>query len=265
MKLLATALVLFPLLLNAKITPLSQEMCQKMEAAGTITKDNPVPCSRLNTVSIEYRDFEGATRNGDIVVLDVFAPQTEALFQDLYKTGFPLKKAVPLEQYGGNDNYSMADNNTSGFNGRKIAGSKNWSKHAYGAAIDINPLQNPFVNFETEGKAVISPPEGAERFINRGNIRPGKDIRPGMAEDVTDIFFSRGFIRWGGYWDTPIDYQHFEVGSVEFINRLLAKNLPEARAEFHKYGESYRQCMARKLQSEDIRLKRKQCIERVQR
>ena len=93
----------------------------------------------------------------------------------------------------------MAANNSSCFNFRKIDGSELLSMHSYGLAIDINPVQNPFIQ-----KDKISPLDG-KSFLNR------RDEVAGLVEPIIDIFYKYGFTVWGGRWTTPIDYHHFQV------------------------------------------------------
>jgi hypothetical protein len=96
----------------------------------------------------------------------------------------------------------MAENNTSAFNFRRITNSTTISKHGYGVAIDINPIQNPYIRGET-----ILPPAG-EEYLDRSNIRMGMITKGDICYQA---FISRGW-KWGGDWSTPKDYQHFEKG-----------------------------------------------------
>lgn len=253
--------LLFPIYVSAKISPLTLAHCQQMESAGVITKSNPIPCERLNIVNFNYIDFSGNENTGEIVVLDIFSPQVENIFNELLLAKFPIHKALAIEHYNGDDKASMSDNNSSAFNGRRITGASSWSKHAYGAAIDINPLQNPFLGFNQNGTPYVLPEKSAEQYLNRTEIRPGKLIRAGMSEKVIDIFLSNGFMRWGGYWDTPIDYQHFEVGSVGFIEGLLNNPLSLARKEFKHYGDGYKACM-KNATPDNIDSIRAKCVEK---
>lgn len=210
-----------------------------MQDSKVISAENPVKCERLMQVSFSYRDFEGHRHDdGKLVVLDVVAPHVQAIFNALLQRGFPLRKAIPLEAYQGDDEASMADNNTSAFNGRPMTGGSAWSKHAYGVAIDINPLQNPYIGKDAGKQIVVLPPAA------RGQYQSRTPVRPGMAEEVQDIFFSHGFMIWGGNWKQPIDYQHFEIGSRDLIARLLSLPLPEARREFSSYADTYASCMS---------------------
>lgn len=110
----------------------------------------------------------------------------------------------------------MADDNTSGFNHRVVARSTRLSLHAYGAAIDLNPVENPFITHE-DG---VHPPAAAA-FVKRS--RDGA----GAAEAVVAIFAENGFTQWGGAWHDPIDYQHFDIGRP--LAEELAK-LPSGEA-----------------------------------
>jgi hypothetical protein len=178
-------------------------------------------------VRFPYIDFSGARHDdGEVMVLDVVAPEVSQLFHALYRRRFPLARARLIEHYGGDDEASMRDNNTSAFNQRAVTGGGPPSLHAYGLAIDINPVQNPFLQPGDTGAVRVSPPAGAT-YLNRRAKRPGKLSRAGMAEDVIGLFAAAGFNVWGGDWDTPIDYQHFQF-SRELAQRLAA--LPERQA-----------------------------------
>jgi len=138
-----------------------------------------------------------------------------------------------IDHYDGNDDASIADNNTSAFNARNVAGTSSLSLHAYGLAIDLNPIQNPYVQ-HSGGKVLFSPPAAVE-YANR------KKARAGMAESVVDVFAAEGFVVWGGYWHDPIDYQHFQV-SRGFAERLARLSPAQARAAFEQHVERYRAC-----------------------
>lgn len=231
---------------NAKVTVFSPIDCANMQANGVITKTNPVSCERLRRVNFKYVNFSGAIEEGNIVVLDAVAEQVEEIFSELFKRRFPIHKAIVMEHYGGKDEAAMNDNNTSAFNGRLITSGNTWSKHAYGVAIDINPFQNPYISFPENGTANILPPTSNKGFVNRSHLRPNKKKRKGMVEDVLDVFFRHGFITWGGYWDSPIDYQHFEIGSHAFINKLINQYPDSARQMFNKYVDDYHDCLSKR-------------------
>lgn len=193
------------------IAPVDAARCALMRAHHVLSATAPVGCERLSVVTFSYVDFDGRPHDdGNIVVLDAVAPRVLTIFQALKARGFPIAKAQPVEAYKGADDASMADNNTSGFNDRPIAGTTRPSLHAYGAAIDLDPVQNPFLTLN--GSSVtVAPPAGAA-YLNRRLHRPEKLDRPGLAEEVVAVFAENGFSHWGGDWDDPIDYQHFDIG-----------------------------------------------------
>ena len=220
---------------NAAVTPLSPQQCLSMQQRGVYSAANPVPCERLAQVTFRYHDFNGKLHDdGRIVVLDVVAPAVQNIFDELATRGFPLQQARPMEIFNGDDVASMTANNTSAFNGRPITGGKSWSRHAYGVAIDINPLQNPYISNQP-GQREILP--AATTAIKR------QPQRAGMAEPVRDVFFRHGFLIWGGDWKQPVDYQHFEIGSRKFIAQLLGMTPAAARGAFASYANNYRTCM----------------------
>lgn len=207
--------------------------CESLKAAGAMHAASPVGCDRLEIVRFSYVGFDGARHDdGEIMVMAAVAPQVRALFEALRRRRFPLAHARLIEHYGGDDAASMADNNTSGFNDRPITGGGPPSLHAYGLAIDINPLQNPYVSFDGDGVAHYRPPQGAQ-FANRLARRPGKPCRPGMAEEVVALFAAHGFPVWGGYWDAPLDYQHFQVDR-KLAERMAQLPETQARALFER-------------------------------
>jgi hypothetical protein len=232
------------------ITPLNARDCSAMLAANVITQQNPLPCARLVRVSFSYVDFDGRQKqDGEMIVMDAIAPYVQHLLAQLHTAGFPLHSAHGLTYYRGDDLASMADNNSSAFNGRPITGGSSWSKHAYGAAIDINPLQNPYLSRDAEGHLTVLPPAAAvsERGAkgNPGNPdTPRNPLNAGMAESVRTLFADNGFLIWGGTWRQPIDYQHFEIGERAFIEKLAHSTPDQAARMFERYVRTYRNCVA---------------------
>jgi hypothetical protein len=219
--------------------PVTAEYCDTMRVHHVLSDHPPVNCDRLRLVKFEYLDFDGAAHaDGEIVVMEIFAGHVLQIFHELRQRGFPLAKVRPVHDYNGDDRASMADNNTSAFNDRKIAGATTISLHAYGAAIDINPVQNPFVN----GSGEISPSAG-RGFVKRLPQGSEDAAKAGMAEAVIDIFTSHGFVEWGGDWTSPIDYQHFQVPR-SFAQALASLPEDEAKAFFERKVADYNACRA---------------------
>jgi hypothetical protein len=223
------------------LAALAQPACERLKSARVLREQAPVGCDRLTVVRFPYVDFSGARHdNGELMVLDAVAPEVSQLFHALYRRRFPLARARLIDHYGGNDEASMRDNNTSAFNQRAVTGGGPPSLHAYGLAIDINPVQNPFLQPGDTGMMRVSPPAGAA-YLNRRAGRPGKPPRAGMAENLVGLFAAAGFTVWGGDWDTPLDYQHFQF-SRELAQRLAALPEREARQLHLQQIKAYRSC-----------------------
>ena len=135
-----------------------------------------------------------------VVAADV-ADAVLSAFRQIYDSGFPIARMQLVDDYGADDDRSMAADNTSAFNCRPVTGGTGFSQHSYGNAIDINPVENPYVR-----GTLVLPPEGAA-FADRENVRPGM-IVPGDA--VSSAFAAIGWV-WGGDWVTLKDFQHFSA------------------------------------------------------
>jgi hypothetical protein len=163
----------------------------------------PVGPAQLRLVTMRYWGFDGVPHTGTMVVNSAVASAVVRVFETLYTEHFPIRQMQPEDVYGGHDPASMAADNTSGFNCRYAvaAGAPTWSVHAYGEAVDVNPVENPYV----EG-GQVQPPEGAP-YLDRANVRPGM-AEPGG--DLVTAFAAAGW-QWGGRWSSSPDYQHFSA------------------------------------------------------
>lgn len=244
----------------ATIEPISAETCARMAAGNTISPTNPVGCDRLRTVRFDFATVGGSPGQGSVVVLDAVAPAAAGIFDTLYARGFPLERAEPLEHFNGDDYASMDANNTSAFNGRDIAGTTSISMHAYGVAIDLSPAWNPNIDINCDGTAVISPARAARSHVNRQEPRAGRPDRPGLAEAVRDVFEDHGFLQWGGDWNFPVDYQHFQIGTRALTEALVA--LPPAQGEqaFSSYVSDFHRCVTTNSQQRDPVARRRACV-----
>lgn len=163
----------------------------------------PVGPAQLRRIDIDHIGFDGRPRRGELIVNQDLAPQVIALFAELYRLRYPIEKVNTVERYpAAADELSMEDNNTSAFNCRGIPGSDHWSQHAYGRAIDLNPLFNPAVT----GHGIFEP-KNAAPYLDRSRPDPAL-LHSG--DPAVHVFTDRGW-QWGGYWRSPIDYQHFEL------------------------------------------------------
>jgi hypothetical protein len=221
------------------ILPVTQALCDDMKKHNVIRPGWPVGCERLSLVKFSYLGFDDRIHDdGEIMVMDAAAENVLRIFTKLRDIRFPIAKARLINHYDGDDDASMADNNTSAFNARNVAGTNSLSLHAYGLAIDINPVQNPYVQ-RLGGRPTFGPPAGAA-YANRPNGPQAKDALPGLAESVIDVFADEGFSIWGGDWKNP-DYQHFQV-SRSLAQQLARLSAAQARAVFAQHVERYRAC-----------------------
>ncbi len=158
----------------------------------------PVPLSDLRYIRASYMGFDGAEHTGEIVVHADAVRVTVGLLKGMWESRFPLQSLRLIDDFGGSDDASIAANNTSAFNCRPVTGGSGWSVHAYGRAIDINPVQNPYVT----GSTVL--PDAGRAYLDRGNVRPGMIVAGGPVWQLTK-FVGWG---WGGDWASLKDYQH---------------------------------------------------------
>jgi hypothetical protein len=180
--------------------PVSPELAARMRQYSW-REGCPTPIADLAYLRLSHYGYDGAVHDGELVVHKDVADQVLVIFRALFNKRFPIEKMRVIDDYQGSDEASMADNNTSGFNCRFVAGKPGvFSKHSQGRAIDINPRTNPMVTADG-----VSPPAGAG-FVNRRKNAPGM-LRAG---DAAVVEFTRRGWTWGGTWAATKDYQHFE-------------------------------------------------------
>jgi hypothetical protein len=162
----------------------------------------PVDPAQLRRVEVDYVGFDGRTHRGALIVNDDVVADVVAIFAELARLRYPIDQIRPVDGYpGADDELSMEANNTSAYNCREIPGTGRWAQHAYGRAIDLNPLLNP----EIDSAGAVQPTT-AGPYVDRSRTDPGM-LHAG--DPVVRVFIDRGW-RWGGDWRTPKDYQHFE-------------------------------------------------------
>ncbi len=163
----------------------------------------PVSPSALRLVDLSYRGFDKRVHRGSIVVAASVTSTVISVFRTLYADGFPIREMRPEAAFDGKDPASMAADNTSGFNCRYAVsdGPRSWSVHAYGEAIDVNPMENPYVL-----NGVAEPSTGG-RFLDRAEVRPGMAVSGGPLVRA----FAAVHWLWGGRWSGSPDYQHFSA------------------------------------------------------
>lgn len=164
-----------------------------------------VPLSDLRYLKVLHCNANGKPQLGELICHRSIANDLLSIFRKLYAANYPIERMVLIDNYGADDELAMAANNTSCFNCRYIAGTRKLSNHSSGRAIDINPLYNPYVWHDRQGKLHVSPATG-RNYANRKAAFKYKI-------DTNDLcyreFIKHGF-KWGGNWTRRKDYQHFE-------------------------------------------------------
>jgi hypothetical protein len=183
------------------VAPISKALATRMTGVSW-RPGCPVPLRDLRVVTASYRGFDGRTRTGRIVVHRDVAADVVAVFRRLHAARFPIRRMVPIDAYGGSDFRSIEADNTSAFNCRYVDGTTRWSEHAYGRAIDLNPIENPYVTSSGTTSHRASRP-----YLSRSPYRVGMAVEGGA---VVRAFQAVGW-SWGGRWSGAKDYQHFSA------------------------------------------------------
>lgn len=161
----------------------------------------PLVSSDLRLLRLSHLGFDGRVRTGELVVHQQHATTMVEVFRALYDARFPIERMVTVDAYGGSDARSMEANNTSAYNCRSVAGGSGWSEHAYGGAVDINPVQNPYV------RGTTVEPEAGRAYLDRSRVRSGMILD----DDVVVRAFAAADWGWGGDFRSLKDYQHFSA------------------------------------------------------
>ncbi len=180
--------------------PIEGELRERIEGSSW-RPGCPVGLGKLRLLELTHEGFDGDAHRGRLVVHRRFDDELIAVFRRLYAIGYPIRRMELIDRYDADDRRSMAADNTSAFNCRYVAGTNRWSMHAYGLAVDLNPVENPYVS-----GSHVSPPAGRE-FADRSRDAPGM-IHDGDA--VVRAFARRAGWEWLGDGPGSVrDYQHF--------------------------------------------------------
>lgn len=178
---------------------ISDQVFQRMDGVS-FGEDCTTAREELRYVRVLHTGFDGETHIGELVVNQSIAQDIVEIFRALYDNAYPIEKMHLVDDYGGDDEASMEDNNTSCFNFRNVSGSSTLSRHALGLAVDVNPLYNPYVT--DSGYE----PANAGDYLDRTLEFPYKID----ASDLCYQLFTEHGFSWGGWWTSVKDYQHFE-------------------------------------------------------
>src|SRR5947209_11874242 len=195
---------------HASAKPLSPEVRHAVLSAHEWHSGCPVSFSQLRVLTVTYRGFDGRAHAGQLIVnLAAVGPLTK-VFRRLYALRFPIRHMELADTYGPAVGRPRDGDFTASFECRQASaspcggiankGTGSWSEHAYGEAIDLNPVENPYVGCGmTRDKTALS-------YVNRSKLRPGM-----VTPAVVALFRSVGW-GWGGGWaGSTKDYMHFSA------------------------------------------------------
>ena len=167
-------------------------------------KDCPVPIDELRYLNVLHYNAEEEIKVGELICHQSISDDLLIIFRKLYDHKYPIERMVLIDEFGADDEASMAANNSSAFNFRYVSGTTRLSKHAKGLAVDVNPRYNPYVR-RRNGKTKVEP-AGSEKYADRTQKF---DYKIEKYDLCCRLFKQYGF-RWGGDWKNSKDYQHFE-------------------------------------------------------
>jgi hypothetical protein len=207
-KIITIALILTSSILaeySSSISLITPEIKKRMIKGSSWRNGCPVSLNDLRYLRLKHINFNGKDVMGEIIVHKEVSVEVTEIFEALYKIGYPIKKMRLVSDYKGSDWDSIESDNTSAFNCRAATGSKKWSKHSYGKAIDINPIENPYIS----RKGYISHKASAP-YRNRVHQKSTYADKAVLLKDdkAVHIFKKYGW-KWGGDWYSMKDYQHF--------------------------------------------------------
>jgi hypothetical protein len=198
------AIPLSVLAFHSVIQPVSAPVRNELLTMKYWHKGCPVPLSELRVLTVTHWGFDGRVHTGQLIVNQDAAPKLAQVFRRLYELRFPIRELRLKVVYGP---HSPADS-SGGFDCRQAVpspctggkGTGHWSEHAYGEAVDINPVENPYV-----GCGMSHDPAG-RKYLDRSRLRPGM-----VTPEVVAAFRSVGW-GWGGSWSgSTKDYMHFSA------------------------------------------------------
>ncbi len=192
---------------SAKITPITSTIKQRMIKGDSWRQGCPVGLNDLRYVRVKHWDFKGGVKMGELIVHKRVAKDVTEIFEELFTIGYPVRQMRLVSDFKANDWQSIEADNTSALNCRSLTGSsKKWSNHAYGMAIDLTPIENPYIS--RTGR--ISH-KASFKYRKRVHI-PSRGLADKAVllknDKAVQIFKKYGW-KWGGDWNGIKDYQHF--------------------------------------------------------
>jgi len=191
---------------SAQIYPITNQIKKRMINKNSYRAGCPVPLKDLRYLKLTYIGFDNKEHIGELIVNKSVVNDVVNIFKELYDIKYPIRKMELVSNYNGSDFASIEADNTSAFNCRFIDGTKKWSNHSFGKAIDINPIENPYVS-----KSGHTSHKKSYKFVKRVRINNTAPYKAMILKNdkIVKIFKKYGW-RWGGDWRCCKDYQHFD-------------------------------------------------------
>ena len=190
---------------EASISQITPQIKERMIKGNSWKQGCPVELEDLRYLRMKHIDFNGKEKTGEMIVHGEVSDEVIKIFEALYDAGYPINQMRLVSDYKGSDWQSIEADNTSAFNCRKATGSKNYSKHSYGKAIDINPIENPYIFRSGKSSHKASKPYLKRK---RTSESPSQKAMLLSNDKAVQIFKKYGWL-WGGDWSGVKDYQHF--------------------------------------------------------
>lgn len=200
--------------IRARITGISYPVSESEASSLNLLNPNTIKGDQTPAISYDdlcylsvlHYDFNGNVQTGELICNKGIVEDLAEIFYELYLNEYQIEKIRLVDEYLGDDETSMEDNNTSCFNYRTVPNSNSMSKHALGCAIDINPFYNPYiVTNRAEGTTTVSP-AGSDAYVDRSASFEHKID----TDDLCYRLFKEHGFEWGGSWKNSKDYQHFQ-------------------------------------------------------
>lgn len=193
-------------------SPIPDEIRERMKGR-TYKENGDIDLDDLAYLRVRYCDFSHRIADGELIVHRSLAKEVLEIFEMLLEAEYEIEKIRLCDEYEGDDEASMGDNNSSAFNYRNVAGTQELSLHALGRAIDINPLYNPYITADKVSPANAAP--YVDRTAGSGHMIDHHDL-------CFKVFKSKGWL-WGGDWESSKDYQHFYKPKENLVKSAVNK------------------------------------------
>lgn len=191
---------------RADVSAITPQIKQRMIQGNSYREGCPVGLKELRYLRIKHKNFRGQEQWGELIVHREVADEVVKIFEELYEADYPVYQMRLVSDYQGRDWHSIEADNTSAFNCRRATGSKNWSKHSYGKAIDINPIENPYVS--RSGHISHKASLVYRKRVHQNETAADRAVL--LPDDIAVRIFKKYGWQWGGDWSGVKDYQHFQ-------------------------------------------------------